>query len=125
MTRAGLSGRRVLVVEDELLVSMLVEDLLVDEGCIVVGPYARVSDALDAARTEMVDVALLDVNVAGEKVFPVAEALEARGVPFLFLTGYGEAGLPPGRKDWVACSKPFHAAKLTELLAESLSPKRR
>jgi DNA-binding NtrC family response regulator len=121
MTRPGLAGCRVLVVEDELLVSMLVEDMLIEEGCIVIGPFARVKDALAAVRIEVLDVALLDVNVAGERVFPVAEALEQRGVPFLFVTGYGDSALPAGRPDWVACAKPFHAAKLTELLVAQLA----
>ena len=91
-----LAGKRVMVVEDEMLIALLVEDMLEDAGCIVVGPFACVSDALAAAKTEVVDLALLDVNVAGEKVFPVAHALEARGVPFLLLTGYGESGAAPG-----------------------------
>ena len=121
MTHLALAGRRVLVVEDELLVSMLVEDMLLDEGCVVVGPFARVPDALVAARSEIIiDLALLDVNVAGEKVYPVAEALEARGVPFLFVTGYGDSALPPTRPHWVACSKPFRTSKLTELLVLQL-----
>ena len=64
--------------------------MLADAGCIVIGPFARVSNALAAAKLEAVDLALLDGNVAGEKVFPVGHALEERGVPFLFVTGYGE-----------------------------------
>ena len=67
-----LAGKRVLVVEDELLVALLVEDMLAEAGCIVVGPFARVRDALAAVQAEAIDVALLDVNVAGERVFPVA-----------------------------------------------------
>jgi len=115
-----LTGKRVLVVEDELLVALLVEDMLADAGCIVVGPFARVPEALAAARTETVDVALLDVNIAGEKVFPVAHVLEERGVPFLFVTGYGQAALPRDRPKWVACNKPFHLDHLTECLARRL-----
>jgi DNA-binding response OmpR family regulator len=121
MSYPELQGKRVLVVEDELLVSMLVEDLLCDEGCIVVGPFGRVSEALDALESASVDVALLDVNVAGEKVFPVALMLEQRGVPFLFVTGYGEIGLPPGHPTWEACSKPFRPAELTRRLASRLA----
>lgn len=93
---------------------------MLDDGCILIGPFARVSDALAAARSETIDLGLLDVNVAGEKVYPVAEAFEARAVPFLFVTGYGNSALPSTRPHWVACSKPFHASKLTELLVLQL-----
>lgn len=117
-----LAGKRVMVVEDEMLIALLVEDMLADAGCIVVGPFACVSDALAAAKTEVVDLALLDVNVAGEKVFPVAHALEARGVPFLLLTGYGELALPQDRPDWEAVVKPFFPEKLAERLARKVKP---
>ena len=94
MTNA-LQGRRILVIEDESLVAMLLETILDDMGCAVVGPESNIDDGLIAATTEAsLDAALLDVNVAGREVFPVAEALKARGVPFVFSTGYGEAGLP-------------------------------
>jgi DNA-binding response OmpR family regulator len=115
-----LAGKRVLVVEDEVLVAMMVEDVLADAGCIVVGPFARVAEALAAARSMAVDVALLDVNVAGEKVFPVAHVLEERGVPFLFVTGYGPGALPRDRPDWEACAKPFHPEFLAECLARKV-----
>ena len=122
MNHPELVGKRVLVVEDELLVAMLVEEMLVDAGCVVVGPFARVAEAVAAARGTEVDVALLDVNVAGEKVFPVAYELERRGVPFLFVTGYGQAALPHDRPDWEAQSKPFQPARLSEHLARKVRP---
>jgi len=118
---AGLVGKRVLVVEDELLVAMLIEETLVDAGCVVVGPYSRVPEATSAAEVEPIDVALLDVNVANERVFPVAAALEARGIPFLFLTGYGSLALPEDRPDWVACSKPFDVGTLVAKLEKQVS----
>lgn len=121
MTYPGLAGKRVLIVEDELLVAMLVEDMLADVGCVVVGPFARLPAALAAARVENVDVALLDVNIAGEMVFPVAHALEERGIPFLFVTGYGQAALPPDRPHWRACAKPFQPLHLTECLARTMN----
>jgi len=114
----GLAGKRVLVVEDELLVALLLEDMLIEAGCVVIGPFARLPAALAAARKEAVDVALLDVNVAGQKIFPVAYVLEERGVPFLFVTGYGRAVLPRDRPEWEACVKPFDPAQLTERLAQ-------
>ena len=112
-----LSGKRVLVVEDEYLVALAVEDVLTDVGCVVVGPFARVQEALAALKVEQVDAALLDVNVAGEKVFPVAHALERLGTPFLFVTGYGSSILPPECPHWEACSKPFQSHELTSWLA--------
>jgi DNA-binding response OmpR family regulator len=115
-----LAGKRVLVVEDEMLIALLVEDMLADADCIVIGPFARVSDAFAAAKTEAIDLALLDVNVAGEKVFPVAHALDERGIPFLFLTGYGQSALPQDRPDWEAVVKPFFPEKLAERLARKV-----
>ena len=120
MTHPGLVGKRVLLVEDELLIALLVEDMLADAGCIVVGPFARMPAALAAAAVEPVDVALLDVNIAGEKVFPVAYVLEGRGIPFLFATGYGQGALPKDRPAWDACSKPFSFAELADRLARKL-----
>ena len=120
MSEPLLRGKRVMVVEDELLVSMLVEDFLTDEGCVIVGPFGRVAHALAAAECEAIDVALLDINVAGEKVFPVAFALERRGIPFLFVTGYGEKVLPGDRPGWKACAKPFVVAQLKRHLAAAL-----
>ena len=90
-----LQGKRVLVVEDEMLVALLIEDLLTDLGCIVLGPFNTVAKALRAALMEGFDLALLDVNVAGEKIFPVADALAARHIPFLLMSGYGENAIPP------------------------------
>ena len=85
-----LAGLRVLVVEDEMMVSMLIEDMLQDLGCKVVGPASRLEEAIELANNEELDCAVLDVNLGGgETVFPQAEALRARGVPFVFATGYG------------------------------------
>ncbi|WP_371514679.1 response regulator [Brevundimonas denitrificans] len=97
----ALTGRKVLVVEDESLVAMLLETILEDMGCIPVGPVSTVDEGVQKAENEPdLDLALLDVNVAGRQVFPVAEALARRGIPMVFSTGYGEAGL---RRNGVAC----------------------
>src|SRR3712207_4132446 len=93
MSGDDLQGVRVLVVEDEAAISLLLEDMLLDFGCEVVGPVARLPAALDIAHRETLDLAVLDVNVAGEPIYPVAEALDARQVPFVFSTGYGSAGI--------------------------------
>jgi CheY-like chemotaxis protein len=99
----------VLVVEDEALVSMLLEAMLEDLGCAVVGPASRVAEALTLidGRLAEIDVALLDVNVAGDQVFPVAERLKAAGKPFAFSTGYGEAGLNDGWRGAASLQKPY------------------
>ena len=109
-----------MVVEDEFLVAMLIEDLLADEGCTVVGPFNTVGDALQAAIHVDVDLAVLDVNLRGEKVYPVAEALDHRGIPFVLLSGYGEEAIPQDRPSWRACSKPFDAKALLKLLTVQL-----
>ena len=119
MRAATLAGCRVLLVEDELLVAMLIEDTLADEDCVVVGPFASLSDAMQAAEAAVVDVAVLDVNLRGEKVYPVAEILAKRGIPFLLLSGYGTGAVPPNRPHWQAVGKPFIADELvTRLLAQ-------
>lgn len=120
MSHPGLAGRRLLLVEDEPLVGMLIEELLMDEGCTVVGPCATLAEAMVAARDESFDVALLDVNLRGEKIYPVAEIVEARGIPFLLLTGYGPDAIPNDRPHWHACRKPFEVDVLLRLLVERL-----
>ncbi|RYB01369.1 response regulator [Lichenibacterium ramalinae] len=80
---------RVLIVEDEMMVAMLVEDMLVDMGFIVVGPAYRLGDGLRLAKSETLDVAVLDVNLKGARSFPIATVLTERGIPFVFATGYG------------------------------------
>lgn len=120
MSHPDLAGKRVLLVEDEWLVAVLIEDMLTEAGSVVVGPFARVIEGLAAARTEAVDVALLDVNVGGEQVFPIAHQLEERGVPFLLLTGYGRAALPKDGLHWDAHPKPFDPTQLTACLAQKV-----
>ncbi len=112
-----------MVVEDEFLLAMALEDLLVDEGGILIGPFARVADALVAAHEEAIDLAVLDVNVAGEKVFPVAQALEDRDVPFILLTGYGEKAIPDGKPHWQAHSKPYDPDALIRILLDKITAK--
>ncbi len=122
MTSQQLAGIRVLVAEDELLVAMLIEDILSDNGCAVTGPFAKVADALAAAGEANIDVAVLDVNLRGEKIYPVAERLASRGIPFFLLTGYGRDAVPVDHPDWQACSKPFKAGDLIRMIAERVLP---
>jgi CheY-like chemotaxis protein len=114
-----LNGLRVLVVEDEAAISLLLEDMLLDFGCEVVGPSARLAAALEAVEKEKVDIAILDVNVAGEPIYPVAEALQTRSIPFVFSTGYGSQGIKDSFRDRPVLQKPFaqHDLKQKLLLA--------
>ena len=119
----SLAGVKVLVVEDELLVAMLIEETLTDHGCLVVGPFTTLSTALVAAGNAQADMALLDVNLRGERVYPVAELLEVRRIPFLLLSGYGHEAVPAEHPLWVSCSKPFLPAELLRAMSALLAPK--
>jgi DNA-binding response OmpR family regulator len=130
--RAGLKDKRVLVVEDEALLSMLVEDDLRDAGAEVLGPASSVDEALRlveaAAADGGIDAAVLDINLQGEAVLPVADRLALLGVPFLFATGYSE-GLGTGEHESApTLCKPFNTEKLVEavgVLAPPLRPRPR
>src|SRR3954464_66381 len=85
-TPANLQGLRVLVVEDEMMVSMLIEDMLADLGCSVVGPASRLDEAMQLAKEAALDCAVLDVNLGAQPIFPLADVLREKGVPFAFAT---------------------------------------
>ncbi len=108
--------RRILVVEDEALVAMLVEDALEDAGFGVIGPVRSVSQALEVLETEEPDAAVLDLNLAGENSVAVADALVARGIPFVVATGYGAAGLPAAHRQALVLPKPYDPADLIAML---------
>jgi DNA-binding response OmpR family regulator len=110
---AALERVRVLVVEDEYLVAVLIKEILESAGCIVMGPIPRLSQALDAVDHDTYDAAVLDVNLAGERIDPVAKALSSRNVPFVFVTGYGANVLPGEFKARPRICKPF---KMDDLL---------
>lgn len=103
---------RILVVEDDFLIADLIEEILTSAGCEVVGPVRRVADAVHTAAHAEYDAAVLDVNVAGERIYPVADALCERTVPFLFLTGYDGASLEPRFRSQPRLGKPFRARDL-------------
>jgi CheY-like chemotaxis protein len=113
-----LGGLRVLVVEDEMMVSMLIEDMLTDLGCTVVGPAARLDEAFDLARAADIDCAVLDVNLGGQPIFPLADLLRERGLPFAFATGYGDAGLREVDHGAPVLQKPFREGDLARVLGE-------
>jgi CheY-like chemotaxis protein len=119
---ATLKGVRVLVVEDEYFVAILIEEILESAGCIVTGPIPRLPEALDAVDHEDYDVAVLDVNLAGERINPVADALSERNVPFLFVTGYGANALPSEYAQRPRVCKPFRMADLLGTLSNVVKP---
>jgi DNA-binding response OmpR family regulator len=108
--------RRILVVEDEMLIGMLLEDMLTDMGHEVAAIVPRLKDALAAVERETFDLAVLDVHLHGESAFPVADALIAKNVPFIFATGYGERGLPDSYRGRPVLQKPFARDDLDRLL---------
>ena len=121
MSARRLKGLRLLVVEDEALVAMLVEDTLQALGCICVGPAGSVAQALDLLEREAVDLALLDVNLGGgESSYPVADALVARGIRFIFVTGYGAPGVDRRYDPAHVLQKPFDVHELAQAIAASL-----
>jgi CheY-like chemotaxis protein len=113
---ADLAGLRVLVVEDEGSVALLIEGMLEDLRCEIAASVATLGKALHAAQTETLDFAVLDVNLAGELVFPVAEVLKARQLPFVFSTGYGRVGVPETFKDCAVLNKPYTIEDLSATL---------
>ena len=112
---------RVLVVEDETMVAMLVEDMVQDFGSEVVGPAARIDEALRLARNAELDAAILDINVGGTVIFPVADVLRARGIPLIFSTGYGASDLAPRFLECPTLRKPFTYEALREALRDALA----
>jgi CheY-like chemotaxis protein len=114
----ALDGLRVLVVEDEMMVAMLIEDMLTDLGCIVVGPAARLDEAIALANGVEIDCAVLDVNLGGQPIFPLADILRASGKPFAFATGYGDAGLREADRGAPVMQKPFREGDLARVLGE-------
>jgi CheY-like chemotaxis protein len=114
------SSKRVLVVEDELMIRMLLEDMLSELGYTVTAQAGRIDEALHAAKTADFDLAILDLNLEGEPVLAVAEALVARGTPFVFATGYGERGLPEAYRNRPTLKKPFQLEGLKQMLQSAL-----
>jgi CheY-like chemotaxis protein len=122
MSENGFGARRVLIVEDDVMIRMLIEDMLLDLGFAVAAQAAKVPEALAALKSTEFDVAILDVNLSGETTGPVAEALAARGTPFVFATGYGEHGLPAQFRNRPLLKKPFQIDGLKRMLDAALAP---
>jgi CheY-like chemotaxis protein len=122
---AELEGIKVLVVEDEFLVAVLIEDILQAAGCVVSGPIPRVSEALAAVDRDTYDAAVLDVNLGSDRVDPVADALSRRDIPFMFVTGYNASALPGGHGQRPRLCKPFKIADLLDTLTMLVKSKGR
>jgi CheY-like chemotaxis protein len=111
---------RVLIVEDEMLVAMNIEDMLLELGHEVAGLAGRLQPGLALVREAAFDVAMLDVNLAGEQSFPIADALADKGIPYLFATGYGAKGVIEAHRHAPILQKPFRARDL-ELALQALA----
>jgi CheY-like chemotaxis protein len=118
------AGLRVLLVEDEMMVALLVESMLVELGHEVTGPVGRLNQAVAMAERENLDFAVIDVNINGGKAYPVAAVLAARGIPFIFSTGYGRAGLAAPFEDRPALQKPYLVEDLRAAIEAVVAGKR-
>jgi CheY-like chemotaxis protein len=115
------NGCRVFVVEDEALVSMLIQDLLIDSGCDIAGSASGFDEALRKVDSIDFDVAILDINLNGKESFAIADAIATKGIPYLFSTGYGRAGLPDSYRDSIVLQKPFRQKEMLQALATALA----
>ncbi|WP_246693383.1 MULTISPECIES: response regulator [unclassified Mesorhizobium] len=116
----GQGAKRVLILEDEPLVAMLLEDLLVEMGHEVIGSVAWIGKAMELAGQVDIDFAILDINLGGAKSFPVAEILRRRGIPFVFATGYGSQGLEGEFENELTLQKPYEPHELKRAIEQAL-----
>lgn len=111
---------RLMIVEDEYLIRLLLEDMVAELGCEVGAVAGNLADGKAAAENAEIDLAILDVNIDGEQVFPVADILKDRGIPFIFITGYGARGLPEHYRQTPTLQKPFQMEDLKVTLTRTL-----
>jgi CheY-like chemotaxis protein len=121
----GIDGLKLFVVEDESLVAMLLEGILADLGCVVVDVVGTLKQALASLDevADRADAAILDVNLGGEQVYPFADGLAERNIPFVFATGYGRAGVAIRYPNTPVLEKPYRAEDLAAALASLSQPK--
>jgi len=120
----SIEGCRIFVVEDESVITMLLQDMFEELRCEVVSLASRFQDALDKATTLAFEVAILDVNLNGQRTFPIAEVLTARGLPFIFATGYGAAAVPEMFHAAPVLQQPFRIADLERAVRSALAAPR-
>jgi DNA-binding NtrC family response regulator len=118
---AVLRGKRILVVEDEPFIALELEEMVIELGGLLAGSVAQIGDALVLIEAGSVDAAVLDVNLGIQKVDPVADALAARGCPFVFTTGYGRVGVPGAYHDRALVEKPFTRDDVAAALAAEIA----
>jgi two-component SAPR family response regulator len=116
-------ARRILIVEDEMIVALFIEDLLDELGHKAVGTISRLDEAIARADNIDFDMAILDVHLQGKEVFPFAELLAAKGVPFVFATGYGERGIPERLRSAPTLQKPFRPEELADMIVKLTASK--
>jgi DNA-binding response OmpR family regulator len=116
-----LQGRRILLVEDDIMISVLLGDALAEFGYEIVGPATRLAKAVELAATEAIDAAILDLDVAGKQVYPAAEKLAARGIPFAFVTGHRADAVVEIYRERPRLQKPFAVEELVRALELMLS----
>jgi CheY-like chemotaxis protein len=121
MQGEAAAGTRILVAEDEFLVALVIEDMLQSLGCTVVGPYSYLAEASEAAIREQVDAAVLDINLHGEMVYPLAEYLHRHGIPFVFATGYAAKDVPEHLRVFEFLRKPVSARTLEQAVRHMLN----
>jgi CheY-like chemotaxis protein len=120
MTGDNPAGCKVLIVEDEMMIAMMIEDMLFDLGYQVAGMAAKPGQALEMIRSGSPDAAILDVNLDGQNSYEIAAALDAQGVPFLFSTGYGAHGVAERFRGRPILQKPFRQEDLEKALSQVL-----
>jgi CheY-like chemotaxis protein len=116
----GLSGRRILIVEDSPVVGPFTADLLADLGCKVVGPAPNMAAARELLESERFEAALMDIHIRGERVFPLCEMLEAKRVPFVLTSGYADWQIPEKWQDGPRLQKPYTIDQVRQALVEVL-----
>ena len=121
MGAARTSGGSIFLVEDEVMIRMMVADMLEELGYSIAAEAGEVSDALRLAQSIDFDLAILDVNVNGKVISPVADLIAARNRPFIFATGYGSSGLPVEYRDRPALQKPFQIETLARTIEQALN----
>ena len=114
------AGCSVFLVEDEVLIRMMVADMLEELGHTVAAEAGEIGEAVKLAQSTEFDLAILDVNVNGKVITPVAELIKARNRPFIFATGYGASGLPPEYRDRPSLQTPFQLEALSQVIATTL-----